>query len=279
MPEINLVDSNIKKNADDKELSVQISQNSFTYCINSVKEKNVLAFRSYKFTNAVLFEDVLGQTESILEQDSLLSIPFSKTRFLYICRKSTLVPDEFFEPELIKRFIDFNQPIDDLDELHFNNIYRIKSKLVFAIPTYLAAHIIEKFKNVEFYNQAMPLIDILGGLSNKSESFQIIINLNKEFFDVVIYQQSKLRLSNSFLYSNSTDLVYFILFVCKQLNIDLSSSIFYMLGECSTMPDLVSELSGFIRNIKKPEIFQDLSTSIKLKNDFLMQYATLFKLM
>jgi len=149
MSEINLIDPTIRKNTEDKELSIQISLNGFSYCVCTANDKNVIAFRSYQYNNAILFEDVLSQTEAIIEQDSLLSMPFTKTRLLYISRKSTLVPDEYFDPDLIKRYIDFNQPIDDLDELHFNNIYRIKSNLVFAIPTYLATFITDKFKNIE----------------------------------------------------------------------------------------------------------------------------------
>jgi hypothetical protein len=278
MPTINLLDPSLNKNNEEKELSVQISMNSFSFCINTLRDKNVIAFRSYHYKDALLFEDILNQTESILEQDPLLKLPFTRTKLLYISRKSTLVPDEFFEPELSKRYIEFNQPIDDLDELHYNSIYRIKSKLVFAIPTYLAATITESFKKIEFINQAMPLIDILGGLSNRNEGFHVLVNLNKEFFDIVITKNGKLLLYNSFLYVNSNDLAYFILFVCKQLDIDCSTSHFYVVGECSNKPELIKGLSGFIKNIQKPQILQDLYQTIKIKDELLLQYATLFKL-
>jgi hypothetical protein len=279
MPEIDIIDHSLIKNTDDKELSVQIDMSGFSFCVCSAINNNILAFRSYRFSDAVLLEDVLNQTESILEQDSLLKLPFKKTRFLYINRKSTLIPNEFFQPELLKRFMDFNQPIDDLDELHYNDIDCINSKVVFALPTYMAGIITDKFKNVEFLNQAKPLIEISIDLSANSEGDHVIINLNKEFFDMIVYKKGKLCLCNSFLYVNSSDLLYFVLFVCKQLNTDYTSSVFYLTGEQSYRIALVQELSTFIKNIQKPEFGQTIQGTIKIPKEIQLRYATLFKIL
>jgi len=278
MSEINLVDTSLKKSREDKELSMQVSQHGLTYCINSRVSKSIMAFRTYKFSEVILLDDLLKQTEHILQRDPLLKLPFTKSRCLYVSRKSTIIPDEFFEPELLKKYIEFNQPIDDLDELHFHNIFRIKSKLVFAVPTYLAAQITKKFKNVEFSNQSGPLINLLGGVSIKTDNFQVIINLNKEFFDIIVYRQGKLTLCNNYLYTNSNDLLYFVLFVCKQLNIDLSTATFYILGEFSQNHHLVHELSVYIKNLKKLDPGHGLSFKVKVKNEIQQKYASLLKL-
>lgn len=278
MPKIDLVDPNYKKNLVSKDLNIQLSQSSFTFCINSSKEKELLAFKSYEFKNALNLDDLLRQGKAIVENEPLLKDTFSKTRFIYINRKSTLVPDEFFEPDLCRRYIDFNQPIDELDELHFNSIFRIRSKLIFTVHTYLATFITQHFKNVEFFNQAYSLIDILGGVAGRSEGNQVLLNLNKDFFDMVVFNNNRLRLSNTFLYTSSNDLIYFILFVCKQLEIDASKSAFYITGEYAEKNELMKECSAYLNIIRKPEFFNDLSETIKIKNEHMIYFATLFKL-
>ena len=278
MPVINIVDPSIHKNNEVKYLSIQISKSEFVYCISTLS-KNILVFRSYKYTNALLFEDFLNQTESFLEQDSLLALSFDKIHLLYIDRKSTLIPNDFFKPESLKSFMEFNQPLDDLDELHYNNIDCINSKVVFAFSTYIAGILTDKFKKIEFFNQAKPLIELSDELSSFTKDDHVLINLNKEFFDIVIYSKGKLRLYNSFMYVNASDLIYYILFVCKQLNIDYTLSAFYIIGELCDRQDLIKELSVFIKNIQSPFLKEIAQGMIRIPNDLHLKYATLFKLL
>jgi hypothetical protein len=278
MPEINLVDHSFKDYLEESEISIQISMNGFSFCIISLSDKIIRVFRSYKFQHAVMLEDILNETQAILHKDDLLNLTYKNAKTIYICRQSTIVPEEFFKPEMIKRILEFNQPIDDLDELHFNSLEQIQSKLIFTFPTYLAGMLNDQFKKISFYNQSFPLIQILSDVPSVNNDFKIAINLNREFFDMVVMKNESLRLSNNYLYVNSTDLLYFILFVCKQLGISPNASVFYFTGEQSLNTELLNGLSGYLRNIQHPVSIKEASFSFKIKQDVLSRYATLFKL-
>ena len=278
MPEINLVDHSFKDYLEESEITIQISLNGFSFCISTPSDKTIRVFRSYRFLHAVMLEDVLNETMSIVLKDDLLKLSFKKAKAIFINRKSTIVPNEFFNPELSKKILEFNQPIDDLDELHFNSIENIHSKLIFTFPSYLAGILSDHFKNISFYNQSFPLIQLLHNLPSGENDFKIGINLNKEFFDMVVIKNDNLKLSNNYLYVNSTDLLYFILFVCKQLEINPAASLFYFTGEQCSNQELLHGLSGYLKNIVHPETIDGASFSIRLKQEVFSQYATLFKL-
>jgi hypothetical protein len=160
MPEINLVDQTLKNYHNQTELSIQVSLNGFSFCISTLPDRTIRAFKSYRFEGVVLLEELISRTNDILRQDELLRLPYQKMRVMPFNRTSTLIPHELFRPEQLKKLMQFNQPLDDLDEIHFNTIAYCSSNLVFTVQTYLAGIFTEKFKAPLFYNQAASLIKL-----------------------------------------------------------------------------------------------------------------------
>ncbi len=278
MPDINLVDPNLKNYYDTTEISIQVSPNGFSFCINAKEDNRIHSFRHYSFPQVLLQEDMLNNTSDILHKDELLRIPHTKVRVIYTGRKSTLVPDEFFNKENLKSILEFNQPIDELDEIHYNAIAGCKSQLVFAIPTYFTGLITDKFPEAKFYSQATSLLH--HSLQRNEHTELVIVQLNKEFFDIIIIRKGSLKLYNTFLYVSATDLVYFILYACKQLTIDTKTTPFYFVGEFASSLSLMQEIKPYtpiIQQFEKPEYIQQ-STALK-KLDYNRFYALLSLLM
>lgn len=249
MPEINLLDPDLKNYYDHTEISIQVSPDGFSFCINSAGDNMIRAFRHYKFSHAVLQEDILNYTEEILGRDELLRLPHTKARICYLGRKSTIVPEICAQPDKFKKILEFNQPVDDLDEIHFNPVPSCQSVLIFTVPTYFAGMMAEKFRDIVFYNQATPLIrDSMKYASSGGDL--ISLQLNKDFFDMIIIREGQLKLYNSFLYSNSTDLLYFILYSCKQLEINFKSTPVLLAGEYADDINLLKELKPYLCRFK-----------------------------
>ncbi len=263
MLEIDLLDPSLKNTQLIDELSIQVGADGFSFCMHAGKEKQVVAFRHYKFSNIVLEETILHSTAEILNKDKLLDVAVKNVRVVYSGRKSTLVPSEYLQEEHLKQILEFNHPLDELDEIHHTAIRGCSSYLVFALPTYFAGMITEKFRNAVFYNQAVPLLNYALGKTDKSGDDAVYIQLNKDFFDLVIIQNGTLSLYNSYLYVNPVDLLYFVLYVCKQLKIDTTSVPFYLSGNRSTERELTHELRGYIPHLH-PVTKLSLAASTKL---------------
>jgi hypothetical protein len=270
MPEINLVDADLKNYYDTAEISIQVNMNGFSFCINSTEDNRIHAFRQYSFRQVLLQEDLLNNISDVLYKDDLLRLHYKKVRVIYTGRKSTLVPDEFFSTDRLKSILEFNQPIDDLDEIHYNAIAGCGSQLAFAIPTYFAGLITDKFPGADFYSQASPLL--VYSLSGKEQTItdSVIVQLNKDFFDIVVLCENRLKLYNTFLYADAADLLYFILYVCRQLKIDTKQTTFYFTGEYSSESALIREIRPYIpliEPIRKPDYLQQSTVLKKLDQD------------
>lgn len=278
MLEINLVDPSLKNYYDNSEISIQVSLDGFSFCINSKEDHQIRALRHYRFKHTIILEDILNNTDAILQKDELLRLPFSGIRVCYLNRKSTIVPNDFVDPDKLNKILEFNQPVDDLDEVHSNFIPDCESKLVFAVPTYFAGLIAEKYKEVKFINQATPLLNYSLDKNIDSSHSKVFIQLNKGFFDLVIIDEGKLKLFNSFLFVDATDLLYFILYTCKQLNIDLATTPTYILGEYARNGKLTRELLPYVSNPKQIEDKNSITLSHTLKSIDQIRFFSLLNL-
>jgi hypothetical protein len=265
MLEINLLDPKLNDYVDTTELSIQVGTVGFSLCIHSGDDKQIRAFRHYKYANSNREDDLLRDTAEILHKDELLRLPQKKVKVIFTGRKSTLVPAEFIQDDKLKKILEFNQPLDDLDEIHHNLISGCNSHLVFALPTYFAGMISEKFREAVFFNQAIPLLNFALSNLDHQDGDMVYIQLNNDFFDIAIIRNGKLSLYNSFLYVNSVDLLYFILYACKQLKVDSSDATFILFGENSTNFGITRELNEFIPKLLPVEDYSTGNLAGRMK--------------
>jgi hypothetical protein len=278
MTEINLVDQTLKNYHSQTELSIQLSLNGFSFCIVSLPDRAVRAFRHYRFEGAFLLEDILNRAGEILHRDELLRLPYQKIRVMYITRTSTLIPFELFKPEQTKKLLEFNQPVGEFDEIHFNPVSFCASNIAFTVQTYLAGLFTEKFRNVVFYNQATAILKVAELNYFDSKGIILYIQLNKEFFDIAVTDNGKLIFYNNFLFSGSEDLTYFILYVCKQLTIDVHEAIFQITGELVEENQIVAGLPNFFNKIKPVDKLNGVSLTPVTRKIPLAKFASLLTL-
>ena len=80
MPEIDLVDHSFQNNINNAEISIQTGLNGFSFCITSLSDKTIRAFRYYSFKGAVLQEDIINKSAEILRLDDLLQLQYRQVR-------------------------------------------------------------------------------------------------------------------------------------------------------------------------------------------------------
>jgi hypothetical protein len=245
MADISLLDKFYSKdNSIHYHLSLQIDTEGLSYCILDIERKHYIAFQKYVFGKSGDMIAFIDKVENCLKEDSLLESSFNSSSLIYLTQKSTLIPNVFFDEHNLRDYFEFNHPLEELDEMHYNVIPEINASNVFALPTYLANLLYGKFKGLRFYHQATPFIkSVLKDFRNESS---VHINLNPGFFDIVVKQENKLRLYNTFLYQNDTDLLYYVLFAVNQLNLNLATIPVTICGEMSDRVSFQGSLSKYI---------------------------------
>lgn len=277
MPEIDLVSHELKNIINKSEISIQVSLDGFSFCINSDRSNNILALRFYKFSSHISHDGLLDSVNNILRKDSLLKHDFLRSRVIITGRKCTLVPDEFFDSASVKQVFEFNQPLDELDEINYNNIKGLNSKLIFTIPSYIAGMITGKFPGAVFFNQATPLIcQSLDSILKEKD--QVFIQINHDFFDLVITQNNQLKLYNNYQYRSAIDLTYFLLFACRKLEIDTRNTSLSVCGRYPGAPPLPADLIKAFISVKSIDLPENISNNRIVQKAGVNLYTSLFYL-
>lgn len=248
MADISLLDKSYNKdNSENYHISLQVDTEGFSYCILDKASRRYVAFQKFILGKHVDTETLIHKLEKTIQEDELLGFQFNSAFFLYLTQKSTLVPEVFFDESNLRDYFEFNQALDELDELHYNLIPEISASDVFAIPTYLANLVYSKFKGVKYYHQAVPFIR--SAINDFPKPTSVHISLNPGFFDIVVKQDNRLKLYNTFLFQNDTDLLYYVMFTIKQLKLDAETVPFTICGEMSDRVSYQESLSRYIPNI------------------------------
>ncbi|MCG8700267.1 MAG: DUF3822 family protein [Bacteroidales bacterium] len=273
MPDISFIDPGLKKTLE-KEISIQVSLNGFSFLIKT-KEDRHLAFRHYSFKGIFLPDELIRRVSDILRDDNVLQSEFQKVTLYYITQKSSLIPRDFFNVDTAKQHFEFNHTLDELDELHYTLIEELQAYNLFALPNYLANEFNSKFSSpgINYEHQGSQFLRMAHSLYRENKHIKLYININKGFFDMVVFNEGRLVLYNSYQYVHQTDFIYFLLYACKELQLDAHNEEFMVMGEHSDNQFLLDEIKKYIGEMHFLKHFRDNKTSIQ-KLDY-QQYYTL----
>jgi len=251
MNELSLIDTSFRKERTNAcHLSVQADLHGFSFCIFDHQQKKHVVFRKYFLQTQRLMDNFVRQLEDLLKTDDLLMLPYSSSVFLFLSQKSTLIPDNYFDQHMLKSYLEFNHELDVLDEIHYNYLPSVDAYNVFALHTYIASAIGHHFKGVRFFHQAMPFIEKVSDYSDNRQKQIMAVNINHHFFDVAVCSSGRLKLYNTFQYKEPTDLVYFILYICNEFEMDPLTMELILSGELSDMMSYRDAIREYIPGLQ-----------------------------
>lgn len=267
MHELNYIDKSFdRESSGSYEISLQVNQNGFAYCIFDPASNSYIAFRKHQFENIVLTSDLIQKTQNVLDHDDVLSLKYHRVRFLGFTQQTTLVPESFFDRDHMKEYLQF--ALGAQTEYAFFNNYIEPSGIynVFALPESLVSLFTLHFKKVEFLNQTTPF---LRHVINQPSAFEIpavFLGLNPGFFDIACVGNGKLILYNTFQYANESDLLYYTLFVLKQAALSPDKISLKLSGEFSTRTSYFEIIRQFIPQARmdEPICLPSLSQGLKM---------------
>jgi hypothetical protein len=263
MPDIDLIDRSLdRENTQKYHLSIQAELNGLSFCILDIEERKYIGLRNYSFGNIFSIEEYVNRLAELFKEDGLLNIKFKSVSFIYLTRKSTLIPQSYFDKTDLKTYFKFNQSINELDEINYNYLSEINAYNVFVIPNYIANEAIKWFGSIKLFHQATPFIKSIFAKDADREADCVYVNINNRFIDIAVASKEQLYLYNTFQYQNETDLLYFVLYIYKHLNMHTQRNKLLISGEQSDNIKYYNALKKYIKSISYLEPFDFLFSGV-----------------
>ncbi len=238
------------------DLSIRIMPDGFSYAVFDKHKNKFIALESFSFNlmpgllNAFGSHGYIKWLDQILEKRVLLREKFSRIFIIAGGIKYTLMPQPLFQAANARKYLEFVHPLNETDQVIYDEIKAPESYLIHALPDLLSEWIAANFTASPVFHVCAVLIrNFLIRFRGGSPVNRIMANVQTDVLDIIIFKDSVLRFCNSFYYSNHTDLLYYLLFVIEQLKISTEDLSLYLSGAVESKSELIKLLNSYIRYV------------------------------
>ena len=233
------------------DLNLNIGHDLFVANVSKTKSKTHIAITEKSFANRLNQKDfdlahfikaLKSCPIKISKQYGKVSISIANTFF-------SVVPKALFEKESIHLYIELNAAIKQSYEYNYQILEKEGVVICYALPKSLKDWIKRVFPSARLTHEIAVVVEsVLRDFYSLSED-RVIINLHKNYFDIVFLNKGKLKLINSFHFSEKEDLLYYVLFSFEQIGINPNMVEVFLIGEIKKGGEEHQMLFQYIKNL------------------------------
>jgi len=272
MPFQELFDETLDVNSTENyELAVQISSANVAFCIlDSIRNKYVL-FRSFETDDTTL------KIDEIIRKDDFLNCKYKKATVIIVTEKSTLVPIQLYDPAKKDEYFCLNHSHENNAAILANKITYPEAYSVFEISKPIHDVITSRYPNINFVHHLKPLLNHVYRVGKSFKDDYIHLHVEKDFFNLIILNSNSFKFCNSFNYRNINDILYYVVNVLKNFEINQETTI-HLSGLVERYDDLTSLFSDYIGRLKFSQPSGNFAFSYVFNESVLHRYLNLFNL-
>jgi hypothetical protein len=276
MPFLELFDETLDINSTENyELSVQVSPDGLSYClIDSIRNKFVM-IRSFGAEDNKYFNS--DKIKELISNDDFLTRRYKKINCVMPSSKFTLVPAPLYDPGKKDEYFSFNHNLDEGNIILANRTVDPDAFIVFTVSKPICDLVKSFYPGVHLHHHVKLLLNHASSERRRISGNYIHVHIERDFFNLIIYNNDILRFCNSFAWRNISDILYYVLNVFKNLDIKQEETIHFS-GLTEKYDDLSSGFSLYVRNIKFAEPSGNFTFSYVFNDMDLHRYINLFTL-
>lgn len=205
-------------------LCMDLQTDKLSYAVVSKSSKKIVHQRTLSFDayNRESVQALLQDEELFYDYSSYIATAGGK--------RNTLMPVDLFNhsraDEIFK--LNYSQPIDNLD---YNRIPELGIVNIYEIPLWIKSMFVIKFPRVRLVHPSTVLLK--GVFDGDAWREKVHVYIESESFYLLITSKNKLQYYNRFDHTNLADMVYHILFVLEQKEIDPAKADLALYGVAS----------------------------------------------
>ena len=198
-------------------------------------------------------ENILKHTLSEHLISAIKHFQFSKKQYQHVyincfTPQFTLCPTTFYNSDTNRSMLEFN--IGSIaDKLVLTDDVNTDIKLIYAMDESLKSTLDLIFPN----HQLKHTLSVLSKLMLVSEELvkeQILLSIHTNYIEVVVKQEQKLVLANQFSIKTQEDVLYYVLFILEQYQLNPLTTNISIVGNLDSNSELITSLKKYIKNIR-----------------------------
>jgi hypothetical protein len=274
MPFLELFDETLDINSTENyELSIEVSHDALSYCLlDSIRNKFVL-IRSFGAEENKSFNT--NKLDDLLHNDDFLTKRYKKVHCVMPSSKFTLVPAPLYDPGKKDEYFTFNHILEEDNVILADRTTNPDAFIVFSVSKSLSELLKSSYPAIHLHHHIKLLLDHTYSSRKSLNGNYIHVHVERDFFNLIVYNNNILKFCNSFAYRNISDILYYVLNAFRNLDIKQEETLYFS-GLTEKYDDLSSSFSLYIRNIKFAEPSGNFTFSYVFNDMELHRFINLF---
>jgi hypothetical protein len=245
-------------------LSIRIDPDGLSFSVYSHLVSRFIVLESMILQNSTVFQSAESakvlfsdQLSRFLNQHAWILKPFRHTSIIVNSLNYTLLPHALYEPSQKETYLEFvhSQVESNVILDHFLN--SAEAWVVFSVHKSIIEIIDRYFNSARILHHAGAMIEsILPRYRHSEQRNPVFVNIRAGSFDIIVLRDGRMLYCNSFNRKANEDLIYYLIFVLDQLDLNPENVPVLLSGDIDTSSGLFELLQQYIRHvdlIKNPE--------------------------
>ena len=230
-----------------KKMIIRIGRNTLSFTMLSPTDKEqAFSYEPYVVKGGI---SMAANLREAFKTASLTAIPTRRVQVL-IDTLPMLVPIEQFEEEQINDLYNYTfSPTQEPRRMLFNVLPDLKAVCIFPINKDLHMVVNDHYEDAQFIHVMSPVWRHLHQRSFTGHYNKLYACFQSGQLHLFAFQQNRFRFCNTFEASHANDAMYFIVYVWKQLRMDVSHDELHIVGEVAEQELLLQELKQFLQKV------------------------------
>jgi hypothetical protein len=232
-----------------KKLAIQVSLNGLSFATFDTLTNKPLTLQKIEMGKVSITTKIEDLFAEAFQNYSELKTGYDDIVIIHSNNLSTFVPTALFDEEYLGSYLQFNTKVFETDFFAFDELPNYEMNNVYIPYVNMNNYFIDQYGTFDYKHANTILIQKLLEISKNNEERKMFVHVSDTHFEIIIIQNQKLQLYNSFEYKTPEDFIYYILFSAEQLHLNPESFKLELLGKISEGDSLYDIAYKYIRNI------------------------------
>lgn len=259
-----------------KKLVLQVSLKGFCFSVVDTLNQAVLLFKEVDFKNYPTSAKVEDHYWKAFLDHQELTKMYDEVVVLHDNNLNSFVPTALFDEQFIGSYLQYNTKVFETDFFTFDAMPNQEMNNVYVPYVNINNYLLDQFESFDYKHVSSILVGKLLEKSKNVEEKQVFVHFAKEHFEIIVVQNQKLILFNSFEYATEADFIYYLLFTAEQLNLNPEHFKLKLLGNITEDSSIFRMAYKYVRHVALLEVEElqkgnSFSTADNLKHFILFQ--------
>ena len=229
-------------------LSALVSEDRFCFMVCN-DHNELLLFREYHKEQTLDKTSQLSFLKATLKKDDLLHLPFGKVNMAVFNQKQTLIPSRLFiesEKTYLEKLVD----LLPADQVMSDSLKPLRTQVIYAIDLETKEFLAKTFSDIKLFHGTSAILSGLSKLTEFRTGYQLYVNMREGVLDIILFENKDLLFYNIFSFGSSKDVLYNVMLVFDQFNLDPETVPLYLSGQILKDSEIYQLFFRYIRKIQ-----------------------------